>query len=814
MKMKRSLAFLSASNLLLPLACAFSAAHTTPATLGAEPIRLRPDGSAAIDVLCNLLKDDERTAQQTLVVLEGLVSKRRAMGKSLVFVDVIPSALPKVQTQRSNESTNNDFAKPVQAIMRRDVWANVDGNKSTMSSFDVYQKIIQPGVHVQLTGHAGPSRNAAEAILFCHSAKYVLPNDNPQHLRNVLRYVKDGALDFDEALDALPCIGREEFTNMIGFGKKNSEINDSFGELAKEVLSRFPRNYLSNPSQLMGSTNSQKLKLLPPAPPEYQTAPSFCFAENDTGDDIVTVATILLEQKQISESNAQDNFNSDKYKQFSVTGWVRNRRRYQGSISVLELVDDFSSLASLSSGVIGDLSNDGRANAEIPGTCCTSKGMQTRNSNLRDLWKERIYCALHPDVLLMSRGIDGAAFTTNSITLSEIYGNILSSGARVMLKGYLAASSLQDVPIFWATSCRLMRSSWRPSSVRLVLDLLNEGKISSDEASDALGISDAQAEDIANGKLTVTERQWISAELTQSLQGENSRIGKVTSSMELSLKKFAYARKQYPLEKITRSILSTSSSLQFNESFRRTSREGSFWQRAKKPQLEFMVGTISTVLRSHPEYGRRKLNIVDIGGGKGLLSNLLAETFGDEIVEVRVVDISRSATKNGMMRALKRGLKNIQYNAQDATMLDMTGVDIVVALHACGALTDVALGHAVCQGAGFVICPCCFQSNPHLRVSIPTDEGRELVMSSHWLDVDSSLYEHLKQLAELQGDYQMAGKAMHTICGLRLKAVDRLWHSSRWPSAELDIAIKTFPIGFSTRNFCLVGSFNERCNIQ
>jgi hypothetical protein len=58
-----------------------------------------------------------------------------------------------------------------------------------------------------------------------------------------------------------------------------------------------------------------------------------------------------------------------------------------------------------------------------------------------------------------------------------------------------------------------------------------------------------------------------------------------------------------------------------------------------------------------------------------------------------------------MMRARRRGIENVSYYAQDATTVNVEGVDVVVALHACGALSDVALGHAVSQGAGFVICP-------------------------------------------------------------------------------------------------------------
>jgi cyclopropane fatty-acyl-phospholipid synthase-like methyltransferase len=102
------------------------------------------------------------------------------------------------------------------------------------------------------------------------------------------------------------------------------------------------------------------------------------------------------------------------------------------------------------------------------------------------------------------------------------------------------------------------------------------------------------------------------------------------------------------------------------------------------------VEQIATVLRSHPDYGKRKLNVVDIGGGKGLLSNLLAETFGEDVVQVQVIDISRSATANGMMRAKRRGLENVRFDAMDATKVDVqSNKDVVVALHACGALSDV-----------------------------------------------------------------------------------------------------------------------------
>ena len=144
-----------------------------------------------------------------------------------------------------------------------------------------------------------------------------------------------------------------------------------------------------------------------------------------------------------------------------------------------------------------------------------------------------------------------------------------------------------------------------------------------------------------------------------------------------------------------------------------------------------------------------------------------------------------------------------------------SGVDIVVALHACGALSDVAFGHASVHGAAFVICPCCFLSNPHLQVVSLMDDGKvehntttTLIPAETWLAVDPIQYGQLRQLAEIQGDINIASKAMHTICGLRAMAVNRLWRQSL-PKTKLDISIKQFPLGFSTRNFCLVGQIKN-----
>ena len=88
-----------------------------------------------------------------------------------------------------------------------------------------------------------------------------------------------------------------------------------------------------------------------------------------------------------------------------------------------------------------------------------------------------------------------------------------------------------------------------------------------------------------------------------------------------------------------------------------------------------------------------------------------------------VIDIDKRSIRNGMKDAERKGIGNVKYGVGDASDSNNIEIllnskkeqfDIIVALHACGALTDVALGHAVTNAAGFVITPCCFRSNDFL----------------------------------------------------------------------------------------------------
>jgi len=80
---------------------------------------------------------------------------------------------------------------------------------------------------------------------------------------------------------------------------------------------------------------------------------------------------------------------------------------------------------------------------------------------------------------------------------------------------------------------------------------------------------------------------------------------------------------------------------------------------------------------------KRPVNILDVGGGKGLLSAAIAQRFGSR-VHVRVLDVSAAAIHSGRVRAQRGKIPNLEFALGDASVVDCAGVDIVVSLHGCG----------------------------------------------------------------------------------------------------------------------------------
>jgi SAM-dependent methyltransferase len=393
---------------------------------------------------------------------------------------------------------------------------------------------------------------------------------------------------------------------------------------------------------------------------------------------------------------------------------------------------------------------------------------------------------LHPTLMLPT------GMTNDTDHGCSMLSALLAPGSQFIVQGYFVSNGERDTgPYMWVSSCRFVRSSWRPSAVRYLIELVYAGRFDPIQAAQAL--LQTNMDHILNTH-DLTARQWKATEISVLLQNEQSRMGTVSVEQLDILKKFSDMRQRFP-------IIETPERLLMVASVGDPLRDGSRWKRKKEPQLEWMTQQIQEVVESHPCFGSRPLHIFDVGGGKGYLANKLASTLGTA-VQIRVIDVAAGAVKNGAMKS-KRLRLPVQYTVGDASQVDLFSnehVDLVVALHACGTLSDVALGHAAVHEACFVVSPCCFQSNPNLLVPLSPKLGLiNRISVEDWLSVDTNDYSALKLLAEVQGDTVLASEAMHTICALRLAAF------MQRTTKPVQVSIQTFPIAFSGRNFCLVG---------
>eukprot|EP00820_Chromera_velia_P015605 Cvel_25445.t1-p1 / transcript=Cvel_25445.t1 / gene=Cvel_25445 / organism=Chromera_velia_CCMP2878 / gene_product=hypothetical protein / transcript_product=hypothetical protein / location=Cvel_scaffold2884:2381-11592(-) / protein_length=1080 / sequence_SO=supercontig / SO=protein_coding / is_pseudo=false len=91
------------------------------------------------------------------------------------------------------------------------------------------------------------------------------------------------------------------------------------------------------------------------------------------------------------------------------------------------------------------------------------------------------------------------------------------------------------------------------------------------------------------------------------------------------------------------------------------------------------------------------------------------------VVEVHVVEMNRPSAEAGQARAQALGLKKrIIYHHSKVEHLDRTLLQrchLIVALHACGGLSDLSLALSLSHGVPFLLTPCCALSHPHLRSS-------------------------------------------------------------------------------------------------
>jgi hypothetical protein len=102
--------------------------------------------------------------------------------------------------------------------------------------------------------------------------------------------------------------------------------------------------------------------------------------------------------------------------------------------------------------------------------------------------------------------------------------------------------------------------------------------------------------------------------------------------------------------------------------------------------------------------------VVDLGGGHGLLAHVML-LLDDSSPQALVVDTRPAASfatlHASLVQAWPRLSGRVQVAQADLGAVDLHAADLVVASHACGALTDRILDRTVAAGARVAVLPCC-----------------------------------------------------------------------------------------------------------
>jgi len=238
----------------------------------------------------------------------------------------------------------------------------------------------------------------------------------------------------------------------------------------------------------------------------------------------------------------------------------------------------------------------------------------------------------------------------------------------------------------------------------------------------------------------------------------------------------------------------------------------SYVREKKLPQMRWMLWHLEKLLaaRQHGEGPLRP--IVDLGCGKGDFTLLVAAALPSRCVIG--IDTNTAAIDAARVRASASGLSNVRFECGDARMLlnpssstrapisagqsesqglNVDGdVDALVALHACGGLSDTALDIAVRRGASALICTCCF--NKHRGMA----PAAQLGLSESDKDVICRMADCMQPT--------LSAEARRLVNSMRLARA----HAAVRPDRRVtQTSVRTFPEAFSRQNFVLALECDE-----
>lgn len=266
----------------------------------------------------------------------------------------------------------------------------------------------------------------------------------------------------------------------------------------------------------------------------------------------------------------------------------------------------------------------------------------------------------------------------------------------------------------------------------------------------------------------------------------------------------------------------------------------------KQPQIRWLVRKLTTL--------GPFVHVLDIGGGRGDLAVLIAQTFSHALVTV--VDANMSSLCQGKAFAKRCGEEvyrrirfvcarfeaNFSFDGvhilSDADLLEhdssgavqrgepetvmsthtaatiagttaatlMPKVDMVVALHACGGLSDLALHYAATHQCRFLVCPCCYLKTPYC---MPTCASAPIVsLTVESVPNEGEYAERLALLRLAESDNRACSiRAGVIINSQRLNALESILQNqlSEDDNAQdhWQLQLSEFPKEYSLRNLVL-----------
>lgn len=148
---------------------------------------------------------------------------------------------------------------------------------------------------------------------------------------------------------------------------------------------------------------------------------------------------------------------------------------------------------------------------------------------------------------------------------------------------------------------------------------------------------------------------------------------------------------------------------------------------AKWTQINKFIEIVSNTIQND-KAKRQKMNVVDMGSGKGYLTFALYDYFVNQLkidANITGIEVRTELVNYCNSVAQKCGFENLKFTTNTIKDAEIKDIDLLIALHACNTATDDAIFKGIISNCSIIILsPCCHQQiRPELNL---TNELKEI----------------------------------------------------------------------------------------